>query len=149
MECLIRAKVKAMVEQLAGEHQRELAAAGTLVDLEELTAEIGDEFGRQLCETELTNRAERATKLEHCECPECGSLCPRGQPEPVVLQGLRGEVAFSQPSYFCPRCRRSFFPSGRPLGVAGAEHGDAQDHAEDGLGGQQLGQLWDGRRSAA
>ena len=46
MECLMRARVKAMVEQLAREHQQELAAAGTLVDLEELTAGIGDEFGR-------------------------------------------------------------------------------------------------------
>ena len=54
MECRMRTRVRAMVEQLAREHQQELAAAGTLVDLEELTAEIGDEFGRQLCENELT-----------------------------------------------------------------------------------------------
>lgn len=141
MECLMRARVRAMVEQLAREHQQELAAAGTLVDLEELTAGIGDEVGRQLCENELTSRSERAAKLEQCECPNCGVLCPRGEPEPVVLQGSRGEVSFNQPSYFCPRCRRSFFPSGRPFGLAGAEHGDAEDFAKDGLGGQQSRQL--------
>ena len=143
MECRMRTRVRAMVEQLAREHQQELAAAGTLVDLEKLTAGIGDEFGRQLCENELTGRSERAAKLEQCECPKCGLLCPRGEPEPVVLQGLRGEVAFNQPSYFCSRCRRSFFPSGRSFGVAGAEHGDAEDSAKDGLGGQQPGQLCD------
>ena len=33
----MKSRVKAMVEELASEHQRELAAAGTLVDLEELT----------------------------------------------------------------------------------------------------------------
>ena len=130
-----------MVEELAREHPQELAAAGTLVDLEELTSQIGDEFSRQLCENELTSRSERAAKLEQCECPQCGLLCPRGEPEPVVLQGLRGEVAFSQPSYFCRRCRRSFFPSGRSFGVAGAEHGHAEDVAEDGLGRQQSRQL--------
>ena len=43
MECLMRTRVKAMVEQLAREHQQEPAAAGTLVDLEELAVEIGDE----------------------------------------------------------------------------------------------------------
>ena len=145
MECRMRTRVKAMVEQLAREHQQELAAAGTLVDLEELTAQIGDEFGRQLCENELTSRSERAAKLEQCECPKCGLLCPRGEPEPMVLQGLRGEVAFSQPTYFCSHCRRSFFPSGRSFGIAGAGHGDAEDFAEDGLGGQQPGQLRDGR----
>lgn len=141
MECLMRTRVKAMVEQLAREHQQELAAAGTFVDLEELTARIGDEFGRQLCENELTSRSERAAKLEQCECPKCGVLCPRGDPEPVVLQGSRGEVAFSQPSYFCPRCRRSFFPSGRSFGIVGAGHGHAEDFAEDGLGRQQSRQL--------
>ena len=145
MECRMRTRVKAMVEQLAREHQQELAAAGTLVNLEELTAQIGDEFGRQLCENELASRSERASKLEQCECPKCGLLCPRGEPDPVVLQGLRGEIAFTQPAYFCSRCRRSFFPSGRSFGIAGAEHGDAQDFAEDGLGGQQPGQLRNGR----
>lgn len=141
MECHIRTRVKTMVEQLAREHQQELAAAGTLVDLEELTAEIGDAFGRQLCENELISRSERAAQLEQCECPNCGLLCPRGEPEPMVLQGLRGEVAFNQPSYFCSRCRRSFFPSGRSFGVGDAEYGDAEDFAEDGLGGQQSRQL--------
>ena len=141
MECRMRTRVKAMVEQLAREHQQELAAAGTLVALEELTAGIGDEVGRQLCENELASRSERAAKLEQCECPKCGVLCPRGESEPVVLQGLRGEVGFSQPSYFCRRCRRSFFPAGRSFGIAGAGHGHAEDFAEDGLGGQQSRQL--------
>ena len=69
-----------MVEELVREHQQELAAAGTLVDLEELTCQIGDEFARQLCESELVNRARKAADVEQCECPGCGSLCPRGQP---------------------------------------------------------------------
>jgi len=149
MECRIRTRVREMVENLAREYQKELAAAGTLVDLEELTAEIGDEFGRQLCENELLDRARRASIAEHCQCPECGSLCPRGEPEPAVLQGLRGQLAFNQPSYFCRRCRRSFFPSGGSPGTAGSEHGDAEDVAEDGLGREQPGQLCDGRRGDA
>jgi hypothetical protein len=149
MECRMRTRVREMVENLAREYQRELAAVGTFVALEELTAEIGDEFGRQLCENELLNRARRAANVEHCECPECGLLCPRGEPEAMLLQGLRGEVAFSQPSYFCQHCRRSFFPSGGAIGTAGAEYGDAKDVAEDGLGGKQSGQLRDGRRGHA
>lgn len=136
MECRMRARVREMVEGLAREYQRELAARGTLADLEELTAEIGDEFGRQLCENELRDRARRAATVGHAECPECGAICPRGEAEPMVLAGLRGEVAFSQPSYFCRRCRRSFFPASGSPGVAGAEHGDADDVAEDGLGGK-------------
>lgn len=131
----MKARVKAMVEELAREYQQDLAVAGTLVDLEELTCRIGDEFARQLCESELASRAQQAA-VEQCECPECGAQCPRGPAEPVVLQGLRGEVGYNQPSYFCRRCRRSFFPSLRASGNSGAEHGHAEDFAEDGLGGQ-------------
>jgi len=134
MECRMRERVREMVEGLARECQRELAARGTLTDLEKLTVEIGDEFSRQLCEHELQDRARRATNVDEAECPECGWLCPRGEAEPVVLQGLRGEIAFSQPSYFCRRCRRCFFPDGGSSGTACAEHGDADDVAEDGLG---------------
>lgn len=137
MECRMRTRLREVVKQLAREHQSELAAAGTLMDLEELTAEIGDEVSRQLCENELANRGRKAARLDECECPECGSLCPRGEAEPVVLQGLRGDLGFSQPSYFCRHCRRSFFPAGQSAGVAGAEHRDAEGFAEDGLGGQQ------------
>ena len=141
MEGRMKSRVKAMVEELAREHQRELAAAGTLVDLEELSCQIGDEFARRLCENELSSRGQRAADAEQCECPECGLRCPRGEPEPVVLQGLRGELGFNQPSYFCRHCRRSFFPSGRAFGTGGAEHGHREDFAEDDLGGQQSRQL--------
>jgi hypothetical protein len=149
MECRIESRIKAMVAELAREHQRELAAAGTLMDLEELTCQIGDEFARQLCESELVSRSQQAADAERCECPECGWPCPRGEPEPVLLQGLRGEVGFNQPSYFCRHCRRSFFPSGRAAGTFGAEHGYPPGLAEDGLGGQQPRQLLDGRRGDA
>lgn len=145
MECRMQSRVKAMVGELAREYQQELAVAGNLMDLEELTCQIGDEFARQLCESELASRARHAADEEWCECPECGAACARGQPEPVVLQGLRGEVGYNQPSYFCRHCRRSFFPSGRTTGTFGTEHGHAQDFAEDGLGGQQPRQLRDVR----
>ena len=135
MNCHMKTRIKAMVEALAREHQQELKAAGTLVDLEELTCQIGDEFARQLCESELETRAEQATDVEQAECPDCGKLCTRGRPEPVLLQGLRGEVAYNQPSYFCRHCRRSFFPDGRCTGIASAGHGHTKRLAEDGLGG--------------
>ena len=149
MDCRLQGRIKDLVEGLAREHWQELAAAGTLVDLEELTCQIGDEVARQLCGHELGARASQAAEVEQAACPDCGKLCPRGQPEPVVLQGLRGEVTYNQPSYFCRRCRRSFFPDGRFPGAGGAEHGHAEAAAEDGLGGEQPGQLREGRRGDA
>jgi hypothetical protein len=87
MECRMKSRVTAMVEELAREYQQKLTAAGTLVDLEELTCRIGDEFARRLCESELVSRGRQAVHAEHCDCPDCGRSCPRGEPEPVVLQG--------------------------------------------------------------
>lgn len=133
MDCRLESKLKAMMDGLAREHQQELEAAGTLVDLEELTCQIGDMVTRELTQREVLRRAE-ALDADEAECPDCGKLCPRGQPEPVVLQGLRGEVAYNQPSYFCRHCRRSFFPDGRFPGIASACHGHTERLAEDGLG---------------
>lgn len=137
MDCRLQGRVKQMVEALAREHQQELAAAGTLVDLEELTCQIGDEFSRLLTEKELGRRGQ-----EHCRqaanCPDCGQHCvPDDEPEPTVLVGLRGELAFAQAKYFCDRCRRTFFPSGGTVGTAAAKHRHNQGVAEGGVGGGQ------------
>lgn len=112
MDCRLHARMREMVEELAREHQVELAAAGRLVDLEELTCQIGDEFTRLLTEKELVRRGHERAGEAAC-CPDCQRECLADQePEPTVLKRLRGEVAFAQAKYFCARCRRSFFPSG-------------------------------------
>lgn len=137
MDCRFEARVQAMVEQLAREHQQELAAAGTLVDLEELTCQIGDEVGRRLAEREL-NRRSRQLAERPANCPDCGNFCtPMPEPEPVVLAGLRGELAYSQPRHYCDRCRRSFFPSGGVSGPAGAQHGHDERSQKGGVGRRQ------------
>lgn len=124
MDCRLEARMRTFVEELAREHQQELAAAGTLVDLEELTCQIGDEVTRLLTEQELIRRGQESP-AQPAECPDCGRSClPDAESEPVVLAGLRGEIAYSQPKHFCDRCRRSFFPSGGPLGLAAAQQGD-------------------------
>jgi hypothetical protein len=137
MDCRLEARMKAMVAELAREHAAELAAAGTLVDLEELTCQIGDEVTRSLTEQELVRRGQEQ-RGQPADCPDCGRYCvPMPDAEPVVLAGLRGSVAYAQPRHFCDRCRRSFFPSGRPLGDSSAKHGHNQSLAEGGLGRSQ------------
>ena len=148
MDCRLQARMKVMVEELALEHQRELAAAGTLVDLEELTCQIGDEVTRLLTEKELVRRGQEHAHRP-ADCPACGRSClPDHEPEPTVLRGLRGELAYQQPKHFCDRCRRSFFPSGGAVGNAAAEQRHDQGAAEGGVGGRQQRQLSAGVRSA-
>lgn len=145
MDCRIKARMQAFVEELAREHQQELAAAGTLVDLEELTCELGDEVTRLLTEQELGRRGRQGFD-QPAECPDCGRHCvPMPDPDPVVLTGLRGQLAYQQPRHFCDRCRRTFFPSGGPPGDPRAQHGHAQGAREGRVGRDKQPQLRTGR----
>jgi hypothetical protein len=136
MECRLKTSLGSLAKELAQAHAEELAAAGTLVDLEELACEVGDELTRLLTEGELARRGTEEIQ-EEAECPDCGRLSAVEDDEPVVLQGLRGELAYTQPKHFCNRCRRSFFPDGGSLGNASAEHGDPQSTPENSLGRKQ------------
>ena len=148
MDGRLAARMKEVVEQLAREHQQELAAAGTLVDLEELTCQIGDEFTRLLTEKELIRRGEEH-RQQAADCPDCGRSClPEHEPEPVTLRGLRGELEYRQPKHFCDRCRRSFFPAGGAVGDSLAEPRHAAGVAQGSLGRRQQRQLRAGRGGA-
>lgn len=113
MDDQLRREVSEFIEGLAVREKERLAALGTFVEIEELTAEIGDEVARQLARLELSRRAEEMAAAEVHACPECGTEAPiADEREPLILQGRRGEIAYSEPFCHCTRCQVSFFPSG-------------------------------------
>ena len=134
MDGRLRGRIAEMSRRLAIEEKERLEAAGTFVDLERLTMEIGDELARQLAGLMLSSRAENAVRQRtHC-CPKCGKGCcgkeccgkeccgkeccgkeceVEEDPEPLILQGMRGEIEYQEPRCHCSRCRRAFFPSGQ------------------------------------
>ena len=128
MDDQFRREVSEVVAALAKSQQEKLAAAGTFVDIEELTAEVGDEVARQLASLELSRRSEALCEQPTHACPNCGKEC-RVEPdlEPIILQGMRGEIEYSEPRCHCSRCRRDFFPSGRPIGTTAARERDAEN----------------------
>ena len=111
MDDRMRRRILEFTERLAAEEKDRLGAAGTLVDLELLTAEIGDLVTQQLANRELSRRSEEFTaKGVHC-CPDCGRECPvEREREPLILQGIRGDLEYQEPRCYCPHCRRAFFP---------------------------------------
>ncbi len=113
MDDRLRRRVLSVAKQLAVEEKDRLAALGTFAEIEDLTAEIGDEVTRQLARFELMRRADEMTESGIHACPECGKEAPvEAELEPLILQGQRGEIEYSEPICKCTRCRVSFFPSG-------------------------------------
>ena len=127
MDDRMRREVSEFVATLAKSQQEKLAAAGTFVEIEELAAEVGDEVARQLANLELSRRSEALCEQPTHACPDCGKEC-RVEPdlEPIILQGMRGEIESQEPRCHCSRCRRDFFPSRRPIGEVAARECDAE-----------------------
>lgn len=116
MDDRLQRRVLELARGLAVEEFERLAALGTFADIEDLTAEIGDELTRQLLKIELSRRSEEMNAAGTHRCPECGQEVPvEDEQEPLILKGLRGEVEYSEPVCRCPHCRASFFPSGRRI----------------------------------
>ena len=113
MDDRLRQRVLVVAKQLAVEEKDRLAALGTFSEIEDLTAEIGDAMTRELARIELTRRAEAMIETGVHACPECGKEAPvEAEREPLILQGVRGEIEYLEPVCRCTRCRVSFFPSG-------------------------------------
>lgn len=111
MDDHLRKKILGLAGQLAVEERERLQAAGKLIDLEILTAEIGDELARHLASQELSRRSEEVGAKPLHACPECGRECSvERDREPLILKGIRGDLEYQEPRCFCPHCRRAFFP---------------------------------------
>ena len=84
-------------------------AGGTFVELEEDRIAVGEWLTAQLLEQRL---AAGEPAADHCICPDCqGRMRRQAEDEVRLLQTDRGEVGFLEPTYYCDRCRWSFFPS--------------------------------------
>ena len=61
------------------------------------------------CETEFEEFQSMAADAL-TECPKCGKLGRYQGLRERELIGRRGPVPISEPEYFCPCCRKAFFP---------------------------------------
>jgi len=120
MDDQLKVQIRELAQQLLARQKGTFRKARTLLDLEQLTAQIGDELTRQLANTDLAERAEETAQVFEHACPECGKRCPvEADREPLILQGQRGEIEYSEPRCHCRSCRRDFFPSGAGTSASG------------------------------
>ena len=80
--------------------------------LEDAAMAVGDAVTQQILSHQLSSAPE-----QYHDCPTCGMRGLKKGHRPRVLQSRRGEVQFSEPEFYCKKCRRSFFPSVGGLGA--------------------------------
>jgi hypothetical protein len=88
----------------------------TFEELEELVVQLGQTVSRELLRQALQKQAAGAVPAESQPCPGCQQTPPPSDPEPRILTTRVGDAEWSEPSRYCPRCRRTFFP---PVGESG------------------------------
>lgn len=104
--------LKERIEAFARELREELGEvddsdALSLLDAVETEAvHIGDAVHAELVKQWSAHRPAADESM----CPECGQPGRyRGRRERALI-GRRGLVTISEPEYFCPCCRKAFFP---------------------------------------
>lgn len=76
--------------------------------------ELGKQLSRQVQQQQM--RELNASHPPTAKCPECGTRCPlRTQDRPI--ESVDGKTDLQELVGDCPRCRRSFFPVARNLGL--------------------------------
>lgn len=149
MDNELRARIAWVVRQLAEGEQKRLRVAGTLIELEEIACEIGDEVTRQLLKGGLVERSNEVAEASSQACPDCGQSTTHSELHHRQLESTRGEIEYFEPAYHCPSCRRAFFPGSAIDRLVRASHGDPEADGEDRVGGEQPQQLRDGRGGGA
>ena len=105
----MKERIAAFARELAEEMGEvdDSSALSWLDAVEAQAVEIGDAISTELLE-------RRAAKLpasdEESTCPQCGKLGRyKGQRDRELI-GRRGPARISEAEYFCPCCRKAFFP---------------------------------------
>lgn len=109
----LQKRVQEFVDQLLKEEKSSLRKARTLLEIEDLACEVGDALARQLASGDLAERSDESAENAEHACPDCGRVCAvEADPEPLILQGRRGEIEYREMRCHCRSCRRDFFPGG-------------------------------------
>jgi hypothetical protein len=105
----IRERIAAFARELAEElgEVDESGALSWLDAIESQAVEIGDAMSTEMLER---RSAKLPSSNEESTCPQCGKLGRYEGHRQRELIGRRGPVTLSEPKYFCPACRRAFFP---------------------------------------
>lgn len=119
----ISSELHERIKQVAADLRRELWGEkgfpewGTkFTQIEDECCEVGDVLARELMGQGLDEQTEVIEEGPK-ECGVCGRDGVEDELEPKIITTRRGDVSWQQRKYYCKRCRKAFFPSGRRVGA--------------------------------
>ena len=111
----MRRRIESCTRQLCEEVGEVDASEGDcwLDVVENQALEISDAIHAEL----VARQAEQRLPAEKpSSCPECGQAgCYRGERQRELVT-RRGPTTIAEPEYYCPGCRRAFFPADGRVG---------------------------------
>jgi hypothetical protein len=117
VEALVDAALAQLREQMLRELSEGTATHGTLDQIEDAVARLGDEFRRRLQEQIIAERT-RHPRENTLPCP-CGGQARYHLTRERVLVTRHGELRLARPYYHCPACHHGFTPLDAALGLDG------------------------------
>jgi hypothetical protein len=89
-----------------------------LTELEDVCLAVREMLTEEMLKLALQRQAESKDRPEpYRHCPGCeGAAESRPKLEPRGMHTRVGEAKWDEPNEYCPRCRRSFFPSEQEFG---------------------------------
>jgi Zn finger protein HypA/HybF involved in hydrogenase expression len=110
------ARIKALVAAMLAEEEAEGLDVEheTIDDIEDAMIRIGDSVAREVGVQKLARHTGEASGS--CPCPHCGQAGVYVKRRARELISSRGNVPLSEAKYYCPKCRRNFFPSDGSIG---------------------------------
>jgi uncharacterized protein with PIN domain len=111
LKARMMAEAEKAIEKLLADRSEK--AEITLSDIERLVRAAGQGVMERFTE-ELVE--EEAQKPQSSTCPECGKKMRYKGKKERDLVTESGEVRLERGYYYCPSCRKGFFPPGPPVG---------------------------------
>lgn len=105
----VRKRIEVFARQLSLELGEVDASMGVcwLDAIENQAIEISDAITAELMKQQSAERSSPDAST----CPECGKLGQRKGTRERELITRRGPATIVEPEYYCPCCRKAFFPS--------------------------------------
>ncbi len=118
LERLVDATLAKLREKMLSELQDSGATHGTLDQIEDAVARLGDEFRRSFQEQILSKRTQ-APRDNQVDCT-CGQRARFHALRTRLILTRHGELRITRPYYYCHSCQRGFAPLDATLGLSTA-----------------------------